>query len=177
MRGRPREARVLAVFRYWSSPHNPRSGHSRPSWPGIRQTVKLRDRAPQFYCMAMIFLVIRWCYNANWEGTIKWQNKNFFRFRQLDRERQRSLTWKASLGVGFDFALDLSAINGDNEAGRSVRHEPGKVVGHSPSPSPPPRSPTWSWSQSTLGFSWSMSWRSQLSCPVIFIQSDQSLSW
>ena len=93
-----------------------------------------------------------------------------------------TLTWAAAVldlkclsGPGFDFVLDLSAINDDTEAGGSVRHEPGKVVGHSPSPSPPPASPTWSCSQSTLGFSWSMSWRSQLSCPVIkIIQSDQS---
>ena len=67
------------------------------------------------------------------------------------------LDLKVSLGAGFDFVLNLSAINDDTEAGGSVRHEPGKVVGHSPSPSPPLASSTWSWSQSTLGFSWSMS--------------------
>lgn len=125
--------------------------------------------------MKMIFLVIRCCNDASWEGTIQWRSGNFYNFWQVDIERQQCLTWKVSLGAGFDFVLDLSAINDDTEAGGSVRHEPGKVVGHSPSPSPPPASPTWSWSQSTLGFSWSMSWRSQLSCPVIkIIQSDQS---
>ena len=48
-----------------------------------------------FFCMAMIFLVIRWYHDASLEGTIKWQNKNF------------STAWQRDAVV-----LDLRSISG-----------------------------------------------------------------